>query len=92
MFAIQPPVVPSPSKAKTQFEVDLSNYTSPSEQTDLDDAVEETFPASDPIAAGSTNEDTTVTEVTNPSEFPGGRIVEVQESPTLSQAEMLGLL
>ncbi|MFJ3035770.1 aconitate hydratase AcnA [Curtobacterium pusillum] len=47
------------SKAKTQFEVDLSNYTSPSEQTDLDDAVEETFPASDPIAAGSTNEDTT---------------------------------
>ncbi len=26
-----------------------------------------------------TNEDTTVTEVTNPSEFPGGRIVEVRE-------------
>jgi len=50
------------SKAKTQFEVDLSNYTSPSEQTDLDDAVEETFPASDPIAAGSTNEDTTTHE------------------------------
>ncbi|TDN43223.1 aconitase [Curtobacterium flaccumfaciens] len=50
------------SKAKTQFEVDLSNYTSPSEQTDLDDAVEDTFPASDPIAAGSTNEDTTTHE------------------------------
>jgi len=50
------------SKAKTQFEVDLSNYTSPSAQTDLDDAVEETFPASDPIAAGSTNEDTTTHE------------------------------
>jgi aconitate hydratase len=50
------------SKAKTQFEVDLNNYTSPSEQTDLDDAVEETFPASDPIAAGSTNEDTTTHE------------------------------
>ncbi|MBT1622779.1 aconitate hydratase AcnA [Curtobacterium flaccumfaciens pv. oortii] len=50
------------SKAKDQFEVDLNNYTTPSEQTDLDDAVEETFPASDPIAAGSTSEDTNLHE------------------------------
>ncbi|WIB79115.1 aconitate hydratase AcnA [Curtobacterium sp. MCPF17_002] len=47
------------SKAKTQFEVDLANYTEPAGQTDLDDAVEETFPASDPIAAGSTTGDVT---------------------------------
>uniref|UniRef100_A0A942T1I6 Aconitate hydratase n=1 Tax=Neobacillus citreus TaxID=2833578 RepID=A0A942T1I6_9BACI len=47
------------SKAKDQFEVDLANYTEPAGQTDLDDAVEETFPASDPIAAGSTTGDVT---------------------------------
>ncbi|MGN6409518.1 MAG: aconitate hydratase AcnA, partial [Curtobacterium sp.] len=47
------------SKAKDQFEVDLANYTEPAGQTDLDDAVEETFPASDPIAAGSTTGDIT---------------------------------
>jgi len=47
------------SKAKDQFEVDLANYTEPAGQTDLDDAVEETFPASDPIAAGSTTGDLT---------------------------------
>ncbi|MBT2500985.1 aconitate hydratase AcnA [Curtobacterium sp. ISL-83] len=47
------------SKAKDQFEVDLANYTDPAGQTDLDDAVEETFPASDPIAAGSTTGDIT---------------------------------
>jgi aconitate hydratase len=45
--------------AKSQFEVDLANYTDPAGQTDLDDAVEETFPASDPIAAGSTTGDVT---------------------------------
>ena len=50
------------SKAKDQFEVDLANYTDPAVQTDLDDAVEDTFPASDPIAAGSTSEDTTTHE------------------------------
>ncbi|WP_413602045.1 aconitate hydratase AcnA [Curtobacterium sp. Curtsp57] len=50
------------SKAKDQFEVDLATYTDPAVQTDLDDAVEETFPASDPIAAGSTTEDTTTHE------------------------------
>ncbi len=50
------------SKAKDQFEVDLANYTDPAVQTDLDDAVEDTFPASDPIAVGSTNEDTTTHE------------------------------
>ncbi|MFZ6993871.1 aconitate hydratase AcnA [Curtobacterium sp. RRHDQ66] len=50
------------SKAKDQFEVDLANYTDPAVQTDLDDAVEDTFPASDPIAAGSTTEDTTTHE------------------------------
>ena len=50
------------SKAKDQFEVDLATYTDPAVQTDLDDAVEDTFPASDPIAAGSTSEDTTTHE------------------------------
>ncbi|MBF4606842.1 aconitate hydratase [Curtobacterium sp. VKM Ac-1393] len=58
------------SKAKDQFEVDLNNYTSPSVQTDLDDAVEDSFPASDPIAAGSSNEDTTTHEHVHVSSAP----------------------
>ncbi|QKS87496.1 aconitate hydratase AcnA [Curtobacterium flaccumfaciens] len=58
------------TNAKSQFELDLNNYTTPSEQTDLDDAVEETFPASDPIAAGSTNEDTALHEHVHVSSAP----------------------
>ncbi|WP_174520415.1 aconitate hydratase AcnA [Curtobacterium ammoniigenes] len=41
--------------AKNQFEADLANYAKPGPHTDVDEAVEDTFPASDPIAVGSTN-------------------------------------
>jgi aconitate hydratase len=41
------------SEAKSQFEKDLPNYADGFEGNDLDEAVAETFPASDPIAAGS---------------------------------------
>ncbi|MFC4244483.1 aconitate hydratase AcnA [Gryllotalpicola reticulitermitis] len=42
------------SDAKQQFEKDLPNYADESDQSELDDAIAETFPASDPVAAGAT--------------------------------------
>jgi aconitate hydratase len=41
------------SDAKAQFEKDLPNYADALEETDVDEAVAETFPASDPIAVGA---------------------------------------
>ncbi|GAA4155611.1 aconitate hydratase AcnA [Gryllotalpicola daejeonensis] len=43
------------SEAKAQFEKDLPNYADGADQSELDDAIAETFPASDPIAAGTHN-------------------------------------
>jgi aconitate hydratase len=41
------------SEAKKQFEHDLPNYADGIDETDVDEAVAETFPASDPIAVGA---------------------------------------
>nr|WP_027478969.1 aconitate hydratase AcnA [Gryllotalpicola ginsengisoli] len=41
------------SEAKERFEADLLNYADPAPETDVDEAVAETFPASDPIAVGA---------------------------------------
>jgi aconitate hydratase len=41
------------SDAKGQFEKDLPNYADALEETQVDEAVAETFPASDPIAVGT---------------------------------------
>ncbi|GAA4172161.1 aconitate hydratase AcnA [Gryllotalpicola koreensis] len=41
------------SDAKSQFEKDLPNYADALDETDVDEAVAETFPASDPIAVGA---------------------------------------
>ncbi|AYG05003.1 aconitate hydratase AcnA [Gryllotalpicola protaetiae] len=41
------------SEAKTQFEKDLPNYADGIDETDVDEAIAETFPASDPIAVGA---------------------------------------
>jgi aconitate hydratase len=44
------------SHAKGQFEQDLVHYTSPEHHTQVDSAVEGTFPASDPVALTSQDE------------------------------------
>ncbi|AMM20935.1 aconitate hydratase [Frondihabitans sp. PAMC 28766] len=46
------------SSAKSQFEIDLGNYTDASDQSGVDEAVEATFPASDPVGFTAQDENT----------------------------------
>ncbi len=46
------------SVAKSQFEIDLGNYADAEEHSGVDEAVEATFPASDPVGLTPQDEDT----------------------------------